>query len=160
MNLSPTQRFRLQFLATVAGKELHSLQGSANRLFRQPLTIEHLQRLIADEEQAERIEAFASRFGRLQDTLGDKLIPSLLSALAEPTGAAADNLDRAERLGWLPSTEQWLDMRQLRNRLVHEYIADTQSLHQALLAAQAFVPVLTSVVTSLQNEMHKRGWIT
>lgn len=40
-------------------------------------------------------------FWRLQDTIGDKLIPALLRALGEPQGAVIDNLDRAERLGWL-----------------------------------------------------------
>jgi len=29
-------------------------------------------------ELAERVEAFVARFGRLQDTLGDKLLPTLL----------------------------------------------------------------------------------
>lgn len=38
---------------------------------------------------------------RLQDTVGDKFVPALLQALEEPIGAVVDNLDRAERLGWI-----------------------------------------------------------
>jgi class 3 adenylate cyclase len=49
------------------------------------------------------LAAFVSRFGRLQDTVGDKLLPALLSALAEPVGPAIDNLDKAEKLGLLES---------------------------------------------------------
>jgi hypothetical protein len=40
-----------------------------------------------DPEMSERVDAFVARFGRLQDTLGDKLLPRLLQWLAEPVGA-------------------------------------------------------------------------
>jgi len=36
---------------------------------------------------AERLDAFAARFARLQDTAGDKLLPALLTWLGEPVGA-------------------------------------------------------------------------
>lgn len=74
-----------------------------------------------DRERAERLEAFVSRFGRMQDTLADKLLPRWLSALAEPVGSQIENLNRAERLGVVEDTLQWLEARKLRNRLVHEY---------------------------------------
>lgn len=48
------------------------------------------------------------RFGRLQDTVGDKLLPLLLAALGEKPSAAIDNLDRAERLGLLKSADEWM----------------------------------------------------
>jgi hypothetical protein len=41
-----------------------------------------------DVELAERTDAFVARFGRLQDTLADKLLPTLLDCLAEPVDAA------------------------------------------------------------------------
>ena len=56
---------------------------------------------------SERLDAFVARFARLQDSLGDKLLPALLRALAEPVGAALDNLNVGERLGWFDSVEQW-----------------------------------------------------
>ncbi len=33
-------------------------------------------------------------------------------------------LDKAEKIGVLPSVEQWLELRQLRNQMTHEYIED------------------------------------
>jgi hypothetical protein len=54
----------------------------------------------SDEDLAERVEAFVSRFGRLQDTLGDKLLPNLLVFVGERPATVIDNLDRAER-PWL-----------------------------------------------------------
>jgi hypothetical protein len=63
------------------------------------------------------VEAFVSRFSHLQDTLGDKLIPKLLSALGERQATAMDNLDTAERLGWISSADEWQAIRQLRNQM-------------------------------------------
>ena len=64
--------------------------------------------------------------------MGDKFLPQLLLALAEKPGAAIDNLDRAERLGWIESVEAWLEIRKLRNQMVHEYIEDLALLSSAL----------------------------
>ena len=91
---------------------------------------------------AERLDAFVSRFGRLQDTLADKFLPTLLDALAEPKASAIDNLDRAEKLGWLESTDDWLEMRKLRNQMVHEYIEDLVILSNALKVGHEFVHTL------------------
>lgn len=44
--------------------------------------------------------SYVSRFARLQDTLGDKLLPQLLRALGEKTASTLDNLNVAERLGY------------------------------------------------------------
>ena len=91
--------------------------------------------MAADPLLAERLDAFVARFGRLQDTVGDKLLPSLLMALAEPVGPAIDNLDKAEKFGWIESTEDWMEMRRLRNQMVHEYIEDVAVLASALRVA-------------------------
>jgi hypothetical protein len=52
------------------------------------MTVESLQALESDPVLAERLDAFVSRLGRLQDNLGDKMLPQLLDAMAEKTGAA------------------------------------------------------------------------
>lgn len=39
-----------------------------------------------------------------------------------------DNLDRAERLDLIKSTDDWLTMRKLRNQMVHEYVEDPEIL--------------------------------
>jgi hypothetical protein len=92
---------RLSFLVRVVRKECAHLQSTDERLFAQPFTDEHARAVASDPDLAERLDAFVSRFGRLQDTVGDKLLPALLDGLGEPLGAAIDNLDRAEKLGLL-----------------------------------------------------------
>jgi uncharacterized protein with HEPN domain len=84
--------------------------------------------------------------------VGDKLLPTLLAALAEPVGAAIDNLDRAEKLGLIASADQWMDMRRLRNQMVHEYIEDLQILSSALRTGHEFVPVLIASAQACVTE--------
>jgi len=107
-------------------------------------TVEAAQRIETDPILAERLDAFVSRFGRLQDNLGDKFLPQLLSAMAEKPGAAIDNLDRAERLGWIESAEAWLEIRKLRNQMVHEYIEDLTLLTSALQTGHNHVSTLVA----------------
>ena len=76
------------------------------------------------------------------DNLGDKFLPQLLLALAEKPGAAIDNLDRAERLGWIESVEAWLEIRNLRNQMVYEYIEDLTLLTSALQTGHKHVSTL------------------
>ncbi len=95
------------------------------------------------------MEAFVGRFGRLQDTVGDKLLPTLLTALGEKTGAAIDNLDRAERLGLLKSADEWMTMRNHRNQMIHEYIEDPVILCSALQTGHVFVPELIAAAKKM-----------
>ena len=103
------------------------------------------------------LDAFVSRFGRLQDTLGNKVIPSLLREGLEPVGTLLDNLARAEALEWVPSMEQWIQGRELRNRLIHEYMDSPEDLFAALRGALKFVPVLLDVCERLVVQAHQWG---
>jgi hypothetical protein len=93
--------------------EAQHLLTTNGRLFELPITAQRAESLRTDVELSERTDAFVARFGRLQDTLADKLLPALLDWLAEPVAAAIDNLNRAERLGWIESVETWTEVRRL-----------------------------------------------
>ena len=149
---------RLQFLARVVRKECQHLTTTDQRLFGGLFTIEQASRLEADHDLAERVEAFVGRFGRLQDTVGDKLLPLLLDALGEKTSAVIDNLDRAERLGLLNSADEWMTIRNLRNQMVHEYVEDPVVLTSALQTGHAFVPTLIITANKMISEIEQRGW--
>ena len=139
-------------------KESRHLLTTDRRLFDQPFTPERAAKLEPVRELAERVDAFVGRFGRLQDTVGDKLLPALLSALGETPGPAIDNLDRAERLGWLDSSDTWMTMRKLRNQMIHEYVEDPIVLANALTTAHGYVRTLTAVAGRLVEEARRRGW--
>lgn len=86
------------------------------------------------------------RFMKLQDALGERLIPATLSELREPfeDWPMRDRLDRLERLGYL-DVEHWLRWREVRNRLAHEYPDAPEMRHAALLAAIAAAGELTDL---------------
>ena len=96
MTLKPDITPRLKFLVRVVRKECRHLATTDQRLFGGAFTLAQASQLETDPDLAERVEAFVGRFGRLQDTVGDKLLPLLLAALGEKIGAAIDNLDRVE----------------------------------------------------------------
>lgn len=146
---------RLEFLSRVTTKECQHLLDTDRRLFANLFTIEEARKIAADPILAERLDAFVSRFGRLQDTVGDKLLPALLSALAETPGPTIDNLDKAEKLRFIESADGWMEMRRIRNQMVHEYIEDLAVLSSALRSGHAFVPTLVAAARRCVAEVER-----
>lgn len=150
-------RLRLAFLLEIAELEALHLQGTCDRLFAEAFTPVRASTLRTDDLLAERLDAFAARFARLQDTAGDKLLPALLNCVGEPVGSVLDNLDRAAKLGLLAvPAETWLVARALRNRMVHEYIRNPQALAEAVQAAHEAVPMLVEFVRSCKSYSQQR----
>ncbi len=70
------------------------------------------------------LDQAAYRFMKLQDSLGEKVLPGLLAATLDPLppdATFAERLQRLERLGALPSVGRWRLLREVRNSLAHEY---------------------------------------
>ena len=124
-------------------REGHHLRGTRDRLFQQEIDENWVRALEDQPELAERVDAFAARFGRMQDTLGERLVPSLRRQLLEKPGSALDNLNRLEQLGLLRSVNDWMEARNLRNALVHEYMRDPAAFASALNRAGELVELLT-----------------
>jgi uncharacterized protein YutE (UPF0331/DUF86 family) len=78
----------------------------------------------------------------MQDNMVDKFLPLYLQQQGEITASAIDNLRKLERIGLIDNAEAWVEMRQLRNRLVHEYIRRPDLMLQQLLKAKALAAEL------------------
>lgn len=91
--------------------------------------------LEANRLKVRLVDQLLFRFTKLQDALGERLIPATLSLLQEPFEAwpMRDRLNRLEKLGVL-DVDQWLAWRDIRNRLAHEY-PDQPDIHFAALLA-------------------------
>lgn len=135
---------RDRYLATleIVRRELNALDFSYKKLFSRTIDKKWVESLEQDMEAAEEVEAYVSRFGRLQDTMGDKLLPRALAVALETPGSMIDNLNRAERLGWIDDAAAWAAVRGLRNRLVHEYMTDAQRFAEDLVTTIRYVPKL------------------
>lgn len=147
---------RLQFLTRVIRKEIKHLEYSSRRVFTEAFSTERARALATDQEQAERVEAYTSRFCRLQDTLGDKLLPAWLQAVGERAGAAIDNLDKAEKLGLMSSSDQWMAIRQTRNQMIHEYMESPEVLADALMAAHQYESEMIRFAHNVMEDLARR----
>jgi hypothetical protein len=92
--------------------------------------------LEADRGCVRLVDQLLFRFIKLQDAVGERLVPATLAALEEPyeDWAMRDRLNRLERLGYL-DVDAWLAWREVRNRLAHEYPDRPELRFAALLAA-------------------------
>ena len=68
------------------------------------------------------VDQMIFRFSKLQDTMGEKLFPSLLELMGEEVKSKPfiDRLNRIEELGILYKNE-WMNLRKDRNEIAHEY---------------------------------------
>ncbi len=158
MNISADKLSRLQFLTRVVQKEIVHLNLTDQRLFVEPFSTNKAKMLETDVNLAERVDAFVARFGRLQDTVGDKLLPRYLDAVGEKTGASVDNLNRAEKLNLIESVEMWVTLRDMRNQMIHEYMEDIEKLVEALNKGHEFVKMLSEDATRIISDIEIRGW--
>jgi len=145
----PADRF-LQTLDIVS-REGNHLAYSWGRLYSQPIDAAWAHKLEANPEIAERLEAFVSRFGRMQDTIADKLLPRWLMALAETPGSQIETLNRAEKLGVVEDVERWLEARKLRNRLAHEYMENEETFAEDVSLAKEYSLLLVTSFNRLRE---------
>ena len=90
-----------------------------------PLNAETMERLT--REQLRILDQLAYRFTKLQDTMGQKVLPTILELAQEPIASDAtfaEKLNWLERMGALPSADEWKKLRVARNAIAHEYPDD------------------------------------
>jgi len=141
----------------LARKEAAHLQYTHRTLFAQPIDAAWVRQLATRDDLAEKIDAFVSRFGRLQDHIGEKLIPRFAALLGEAPKSILDILAYAEKMQWVESAEVFIGARKLRNLLVHEYMSDTRLFLQALLSARESAEMLFRAVAAIEAEAAALG---
>ncbi|KZY41160.1 MULTISPECIES: hypothetical protein [unclassified Oleiphilus] len=156
MTLDQGQLERLRYLCRIVSKEITHLQYSEGKLFAGGFDEEKAAQLDTNPDLAEVLEAYVGRFCRLQDTVGDKLLVAWLKATQEKVGVAIDNLDRAEKLGYLESSDTWLELRRIRNQMIHEYIEDAGQLSQAINLSKDNIPLIVNFAQKLISDLQGR----
>jgi hypothetical protein len=98
-----------------------------------PVGAERVQSL--DDATRRLLDQIAYRFSKLQDTLGEKVLPGLLDRSQEPLAPDAlfgEKLQRLERIGAIRSVEAWRTLREVRNAIAHEY-PDQPAIQAAMI---------------------------
>jgi hypothetical protein len=146
----------LQSLA-LTRKEAEHLHYSQATLFALPIDLVWVQSLATQPVLAEKVEAFVSRFGRLQDHIGGKLLPRHAALVGEPAGTQLDTLAFAERLGLLTNADTFIAARGLRNALVHEYMHDAHIFLENLLAANPACEMFFNTIELVAKDLRRLG---
>lgn len=96
-----------------------------------PFTVDKFLHL--DEITSGFLDQFVYRFSKLQDTLGERIFPALLLLGKEEVKGKTflDILHRMEELDLL-NADEWIDLRELRNEIAHEYSHNADEVVQAL----------------------------
>jgi hypothetical protein len=75
-------------------------------------------------ETEESLDALSSKFSRVSDIYTQKVIKTLLFLLREDAPAFLDRMNLCEKLGIIPSAEELIVIRDLRNIIAHEYLSE------------------------------------
>lgn len=116
-------------------KHLYRLDAAHDRLeYLFPLTVDSLKNL--PDDVVETLDQFIYRFTKLQDCMGNRLLSALYSLTGSDDSPLPfiDMLNQLEKLHIIPSTDDWMDLRNQRNNLAHEY---PESELQQVLALNA-----------------------
>jgi hypothetical protein len=125
VKISDINRERLRLAIAESQGHLERLTYAAlatSELF--PMSVDRYQRLSAPEITL--LDQMLFRFGKLQDSIGQRLFPAILRAGQEWSEQETflDKLNRLEKLGAIPSATEWVELRELRNSAMHEYPDD------------------------------------
>jgi len=108
-------------------------------------------------EEQESFDSLTSKFGRTSDIFIQKVLRTIWSLLHEPSIPFIDLVNRCEKESIIPSGDNLIEIRDLRNQIAHEYLPEV---------LKAMVPEifhrttdLMGAITSTESYLQRRGWI-
>lgn len=98
------------------------------------------------------------RFSKLQDSMGNRLFPALLKSLGEDIRGLPfiDRLTTLEKLQLLDDHKQWLQLRETRNTVTHEYPFITDEIIEGLNTLSEDAVVISDIYNSLKTYCQER----
>lgn len=110
-----------------------------------------------DFEKIKTIDTFIYRFIKLQDMMGDKLFKVFLDELGEykDTMSLLDVLDKLEKFEIIDDAHSWMEYRNLRNKLTHEYPNNEQDIVDGIyLAIESFekIEIVFDAIIQYKNK--------
>ncbi len=122
-----------------------------------PLSVESY--LTMDDIQTSFIDQLIYRFSKLQDTMGEKIFPSILILSQEnvKNKTFIDILNRLEELEVLDKN-RWLRLREVRNEIAHEYSFNTDevvdSIESIFYKSDELVEIYNDILLFCKNKFN------
>ncbi|OGT20574.1 MAG: hypothetical protein A2V90_01575 [Gammaproteobacteria bacterium RBG_16_57_12] len=148
--------FSLRQAVATCRTHRQALQEALEDLYRRALAATELENL--PKEDRRLLDQFAYRYTRLQDDMGNRLMAAVLRALGEEISGMPmlDRLNRLEQLGWLPSADEWADLRRIRNEFTHDYPETIAERFERLQLALASARRLVEILDGIDQRVHQR----
>jgi hypothetical protein len=108
-------------------------------------------------EELESFDSLTSKYNRTSDIFTQKVLRSVWILLHEPFVPFIDMMNKGEKMAMLMSADQMIEIRDLRNRIAHEYLPDAiRDLVPEVIELSAG---LIENISACQLFLIKRGWI-
>jgi len=115
--------------------------------------------VFTSDENVKTIDAFIYRFVKLQDYMGDKLFKELLRSLLEykDNMSMLDVLSKLEKLEIIPSEDRWLDYREVRNKLTHEYPDNENDILDGIKISLVYFSEIKENIKHIESYISEHG---
>jgi len=120
-----------------------------------PLSVQKYENLSKDEVRD--IDQYLYRFSKLQDTLGQKIFKLVLN-IYEPMDEAIpfiDLLNKLEKLGFLNNAKEWINLREVRNKIAHQYDDEPYEMTQAINNILNQKEILKDIYQNFKQKLHQ-----
>lgn len=105
-------------------------------------------------EIEESFDALTSKFSRVSDIFTQKVLKSFLILLREEAPTFLDRMNLCEKLGVIPSADDLIAIRDLRNLIAHEYL--TENLQEVYLESIRLSQLLLQAINSANAAIDSR----
>jgi len=114
---------------------------------------------IDDFETVKVIDTFIYRFLKLQDFMGQKLFRRFLMVIGDfyEDMSFIDILDKLEKLNIITSSDDWIRIRKLRNKLTHEYPDEIEEMKNEILMAIEMIHLFEETLSNIEEYLRKRN---
>lgn len=108
-------------------------------------------------EEQESIDSLTSKFSRTSDIFTQKLLRGVWALLHESYEPFIDFMNKAEKLNIIHSSDEMLNIRDLRNQIAHEYLPE--AIGELMIEVIESYPSLKRNISKTQNYLKSRNWI-
>ncbi|RUM59404.1 MAG: hypothetical protein DSY59_04535, partial [Persephonella sp.] len=114
---------------------------------------------IDDFETVKVIDTFIYRFLKLQDFMGQKLFRRFLMVIGDfyEDMSFIDILDKLEKLNIITSSDDWIRIRKLRNKLTYEYPDEIEEMKNEILMAIEMIHLFEETLSNIEEYLRKRN---
>jgi len=106
-------------------------------------------------EVEESFDALTSKFSRVADIFTQKVLKSFVMLTREDAPTFIDRMHLCEKLGLIPSADDLVDIRDMRNLIAHEYL--TENLIELYKESLALSEKLLLAIEMANTAIDSRG---